>query len=143
MLLGGRGLRRSDCRLSSTQHTGIAAVTVTIRAYNANGEVVLGQDSVLRGTRLLLTCDVNGLPEGSVETSYKWYHSCSTGKCEIQEGYPYYTAVSDTLLVVATSWEGRSRRHYCDVTYHTDEGRSGNYSGFTTLISLTGKHLQY
>ena len=112
---------------------------MSIRAYSATGEVALGQDSVLRGTRLLLTCDVNELPEGSEITSYKWYHSCSTGRCEIQDGYPYYTAVSDTLLVVATSWEGRPRRHYCEVTYHTDEGRSGNDTGFTTLISLTGK----
>ena len=115
---------------------------MSIRAYNTTGEVVLGQDSVPRGTRLLLTCDVNGLPKGNLVVSYKWYHSCSTGRCEIQEGYPYYTAVSDTLLVVATSWEGRSRRHYCVMTYHTDEGRSGNHTGFTTLISLTGKHLQ-
>ena len=133
----------TDCGVPSTSLTGEAAVTVRIRAYSATGHFALEQGNVLRGTRLLLTCDVNGLPKGSVITSYKWYHSCSTGKCEIQEGYPYYTPVSDTLLVVATSWEGRSRRHYCDVTYHTDEGRSGNYSGFTTLISLTGKHLQY
>ena len=115
---------------------------MSIRAYNATGKVDLREDSVPRGTRILLICDVEGLPEGSMVTSYKWYHSCSALRCEILEGYPYYTAVRDTLLVVATSWEGRPRRHHCVVTYHTDEGRSGNHTGFTTLISLTGKHLQ-
>ena len=83
----------------SAQLAGETAIAVTIRAYNTTGEVVLGQDSVLQGTRLILTCDVEGLPEGEVVISYKWYHSCSTGKCEIQEGHPYYTAVNDSLLV--------------------------------------------
>ena len=129
----------SDCGISSTDLTGEAAVAVKIRAYNATGEVALGEDNVPQGTRLLLTCDVEGLLEGNVVISYKWYHTCSTGKCEMQEGHPYYTAVNDTLLVDATSWGGRPRRHLCKVKYQSDKGRSGNLTTFTTLIRLAGK----
>ena len=128
----------SDSGGPSAQLAGETAVVVTIRAYNTTGEVALGQDSVLQGTRLILTCDVEGLPEGKVVISYKWYYSCSTGKCEIREGNPYYTAEKYTLLVDATSWEGRPRRHACEVKYQSDEGGSSTQSGFTTLVSLTG-----
>ena len=123
--------------------TGEAAVAVTIRAYNATEEVNLKEDNVPQGTRLLLICDVEGLPEGNVVISYKWYHNCSTGKCEVQERDPYYTALNDTLLVDATSWEGWPRRHFCEVKYQSDEGRSGNQTGFTTLIRLTGAYVRW
>ena len=126
----------SDCSIASTDLTGEAAVAVKIKAYNATGEVTLGEDNVPQGTRLLLTCDVEGLTEGKLTISYKWYHNCSTGRCEIR-GDPYYIPVNDTLLVDATSWEGRPRRFYCELKYHS-EGGSGTKSGFTTLIRLTG-----
>ena len=121
-----------------TSLTGEAAAAIRIRAYSASGHFALEESNVLRGTRLLLICDVEELPEGSVVVSYRWYHSCSTGKCEIQRETPYYTSVNDTLLVDATSW-GRGRRsHTCDVEYRSAQGSSQNLTGFTAPISLTG-----
>ena len=86
-----------------------------MRAYNTTGEVTKMPGTVPRGTRVLFTCDVEGLPEGHVAISYKWYHSCSTGRCVIQEGDRYYTAVNDTLLVDTNSWDSMQRRHICEV----------------------------
>ena len=121
-----------------TSLTEEAAVAVRIRAYSATGHFALEQGNVLRGTRLLLTCDVNGLPKGSVITSYKWYHNCSTGRCEIQRESPYYKPVNDTLLVDATTWDGGRRRHYCQVEYRSAGGMTSNMIGHTASISLAG-----
>ena len=126
-----------DCGLPSTSLTE-AAVTVRIRAYDASGHLALEESNVLQGTRLLLTCDVKELPEGYVVVSYKWYHSCSTGRCEIQRESSYYTPVNDTLLVDATSWGGGKRRHTCDVEYRSAQGSSRNLTGFITHVRLTG-----
>ena len=128
----------NDWGLSSTSLTGEEAITVTITAAGATGYFALEQGNVLRGTRLLLICDVEGLPEGSVVNSYKWYHNCSTGRCEIRRESPYYKAVNDTLLVDATTWDGGRRRHICQVEYHSAGGRTSTQTGFTASISLTG-----
>ena len=123
--------------MEGTVHiTGEAVVAVRIRAYNATGYFTLEQ--VLLGTRLLLICDVEGLAEGSLVISHKWYHSCKTGTCEIQRESPYYRAVNDTLLVDATFWDGGRRRHICEIEYRSEEGRTSNLQGFTASISLTG-----
>ena len=81
---------RAHCLLSggignvlAQSHTGEAAIAVRIRAYGASGHLALEESNVLQGTRLLLICDAKELPEGYVVVSYKWYHSCSTGRCEI------------------------------------------------------------
>ena len=63
------GARRDcvACGILSTCLTGQATVTVTIRAYNATGEVNIMTNNQIRvvafilGTRVLLTCDVTGL----------------------------------------------------------------------------------
>ena len=91
--------------------------------------------TVPRGTRLLLICDVEGLPEGNVSITYTWYQEC-TGGCEIQEGDPYYTAVNDTLLVDATYWDGW-KRHTCKVKYHIEDRMPVILPKFLTL-TLTG-----
>ena len=123
--------------MEGTVHiTGDAVVAVRIRTYNATGYFPLEQ--VLLGTRLLLFCDVEGLAVGSLVNSYKWYHSCKTGRCEIQRESPYYKAVNDTLLVDATFWDGGKRRHICEIEYRSEEGRTSNRQGFTASISLTG-----
>ena len=128
----------TDCGVPSTTLTGEAVITVTITAAGANGDFVLEQGNVLRGTRLLLICDVEGLPEGSVVNSYKWEHSStSRGRYDIQRESPYYKAVNDTLLVDATSW-GNGRRHTCEVEYHNEKGVLGTERGFTAEISLSG-----
>ena len=121
----------------STIHiTGEAVVAVRVKAYNATGYFTLEQ--VLRGTRLLLTCDVEGLAEGSLVNSYTWYHNCTPRRCEIQRESPYYKAVNDTLLVDATFWDGgRRRRHICEIEYRNEDGRTSNMTGFKAL-SLTG-----
>ena len=122
--------------MEGTVHiTGEAVVAVRIRAYNASGYFTLEQ--VLLGTRLLLICDVEGLAEGSLVISHKWYHSCKTGRCEIQRESPYYKPVNDSLLVDATFWDGGRRRHICEIEYRSEEGRTSNLTGFKAL-SLTG-----
>ena len=67
---------------------------VKIRAYNASGKLYTESRNTIRiasftlGTRVLLTCDVTGLPEGSEVIKYKWYHNCTRPMCEIPEGTP-------------------------------------------------------
>ena len=110
-----------------------------IRAYNASGELDIEsintrlRDSFTLGTRVLLTCDVTGLPEGSEVISYKWYHNCTRPMCEIQDGTLYYRAVEDTLLVDVTSHD-LGGRYYCDAEY----GNEQSMRGFTSAISVTG-----
>ena len=96
-----------------------------IRAYNATGELDIEAvrtpytDRFTLGTRVLLTCDVEQLPVGSEVVSYKWEHNCTggtRGRCEIQEGDPYYRVVNDTLLVDVTSYD-YGGRYWCSVNY--------------------------
>ena len=61
----------SDCAVPSIQLTGVAAVTVGISAYNATGELDIKRDHFTLGTRVLLTCDVTGLPEDSEDVNYR------------------------------------------------------------------------
>ena len=108
------------CGVLSTydpQLTGVAAVTVRIRAYSATGELDIRRDPFTLGTRVLLTCDVTGLPEGSEVVNYRWYHNCPVNpnrRCEIQDRDPYYRAVKDTLLMDVTSLNHGGRYH-CNV----------------------------
>ena len=113
---------------------------VKIRAYNASGKLytesgrTISIASFTLGTRVLLTCDVTGLPEGSEVISYKWYHNCNqVTECEIQDGTPYYRVVDDTLLVDVTSRD-LGGRYFCDAEY----GNEQNRRGFTSAISVTG-----
>ena len=115
---------------------------VKIRAYNASGKLYTESGNTISiasftlGTRVLLTCDVTGLPEGSEVISYKWYHMCTQMGCivqEIQEGTPYYRAVADTLLVDVTSHD-LGGRYYCEAEYGNEQGRRG----LTSAISVTG-----
>ena len=100
-----------------------------IRAYNASGKLYtesrrrISVTSFILGTRVLLTCDVTGLPEGSEVIRYKWYHKCPQMECmvqEIQEETPYYRAVDDTLLVDVTSHD-LGGRYYCDAEYGNEQ----------------------
>ena len=102
---------------------------VKVRAYNASGELDIQainirlRDSLTLGTRVLLTCDVTGLPEGSEVIRYKWYHRCPQMECmiqEVQEGTPYYRALADTLLVDVTSHD-LAGKYYCDVQYYNEQ----------------------
>ena len=93
-------------------------MTVRIRAYNATGELDIPRDPFTLGTRVLLTCNVTGLPEDSEVVSYRWYHNCSvrlygTDRCEIEDRKPYYRVVKDTLLVDVTSLD-QGGRYYCN-----------------------------
>ena len=125
----------SDCAVPSIQLTGVAAVTVTIRAYNATGELDITRDPFTLGTRVLLTCDATGLPEGSEGASYRWYHNCTirpNSRCEIQDGDPYYRVVKDTLLVDVTSLN-QGGRYYCTVQHQQDTHR-----GVTRELAVAG-----
>ena len=104
------------------QLTGVAAVTVSIRAYNATGELDIRRDPFTLGTRVLLTCDVTGLPEDSKALRYKWYHNCTriiSYRCEIQDRDPYYRVVKHTLLVDVTSLD-QGGRYYCTVQHQQE-----------------------
>ena len=117
------------------QITGVAAVTVKIKVYNATGELDIRTDPFTLGTRVLLTCDVTGLPEGSEVVSYRWYHNC-TGYpitlCEIQDSDPYYRVLKDTLLVDVTSLD-QGGRYYCTVQHQQETHR-----GTTRELSVGG-----
>ena len=121
-LSGERGVRKerrelvSDCAVPSIQLTGVADVRVTIMAYNATGELNIRRNHCTLGTRVLLTCNVTGLPENSEALSYKWYHNCTgrpNSRCEIQDRDHYYRVVKDTLLVDVTSLD-QGGRYYCN-----------------------------
>ena len=106
-----------------------------IRAYNATGELDIRRDPFTLGTRVLLTCDVTGLPEGSEALSYRWYQNCPelpNSRCEVRDGDPYYRVVSDTLLVDVTSWD-QGGRYYCTV-----HGLKKTERAITPKLSVTG-----
>ena len=134
---------RSNCGILFICLTGEATVTVTIRAYNATGEVNIMTNNQIRnvaftlGTRVLLTCNVTGLPEGSEVERYRWYHKCIFESCEIRDGEPYYKVAADTLLVDVTS-ENNVGRYHCHVTYGNMRGESVTAKTFTTNIALAG-----
>ena len=114
-----------------------------IRAYNATGEVNIVRNNQIRdvaftlGTRVLLTCDVTGLPEDSEVVSYRWYHKCIFESCEIRDGDLYYTVVADTLLVDVTS-ENNVGIYNCHVMYRSMQGESVMARTLTTNIALAG-----
>ena len=115
--------------------TGVAAVTVSIRAYSATGELDITREPFTLGTRVLLTCDVTGLPEDSEVLSYRWYHNCTVrpnSRCEIQDRDPYYRVVKDTLLVDVTSLD-QGGRYSCAV-----RSLSVTQSGTTRELAVTG-----
>ena len=141
---GGFGFQlRSDCGILFICLTGQATVTVTIRAYNSNGEMNIMTNNQIRdvaftlGTRVLLTCDVTGLPEGSEVLSYKWHHNCAYERCKIRDGDPYYRVVADTLLVDVTS-ENNVGIYNCHVNYRNMGGESVTAKNLTPRIALAG-----
>ena len=109
-----------------------------IRAYNATGEVdIWNNDAFTLGRRVLLTCDVTGLPQGGKVVNYRWYHNCTgrlNSRCEIQDRDPYYRVVNDTLLVDVTSWD-QGGRYFC--TVHYLQGAKPKI-GVTRRISVAG-----
>ena len=112
----------TDGAILSTQLTGVAAVKVRIRAYNATGNIIHEhKDAFTLGTRVLLICDVTELPESSEVVSYSWYHGCTggyQGRCQIQDRDPYYRVVNDTLLMDVIS-QDQGGRYYCFVKFST------------------------
>ena len=93
-----------------------------IKANSATGELDLAMpehNTYTMGTRVLLTCDVTGLPQGDKVVSYRWFHNCTghpNSRCEVQDRDSYYRVVNDTLLVDVTSWD-HGGRYYCTVQY--------------------------
>ena len=136
----------SDCGVPSTQLTGVPATSaLTIRAYNNTGELDLNNDVLTKrdaftlGTRVLLTCDVTGLPQGGKVLSYRWEHNCTGGthgRCEIRDRDPYYRAVNGTLLVDVTFWD-QGGRYYCFV-YLRKGAQATSLNSFTPIITVAG-----
>ena len=107
---------------------GLEAATVRIRAYRATGEV--GIQTFTQGTRLLLTCDVTGLPENSEVVSYRWFHSLTgenKDRYQIQDRVPYYRVAKDILLIDVTSLDQGGK--------YTCFGRLGNSSPWSTATA--------
>ena len=114
-----------------------------ISAYIGTGELDLDvhaqRDAFTLGTRVLLICNVTGIPEGGKQISYKWEHNCTGGthgRCEVQDGDPYYRVVNDTLLVDITSWD-LGGKYYCTVHY-MNEGYKYNPNSWTPTITVAG-----
>ena len=111
-----------------------------IRAYNASAKLytesgrTISIGSFTLGTRVLLTCDVTGLPQGSEVIRYKWYHNCTGEICAIQEGTPYYRAVDDTVSVDVTSHD-MGGRYYCEVEYGNEQRKRKSTS---TVVNVAG-----
>ena len=104
----------------SIQLTGEAVPTVRIRAYNATGELDIRNNVFTLGTKVHLTCDVTGLPDGSEVVSYRWFHNCTggrQGRCQIRDRDPHYRVMNDTLLVDVTSWD-QGGKYYCFVKFN-------------------------
>ena len=136
--LGGkeRGGTGSDCGVPPTNLTGGAATKVRIRAYNATGELDISKNEFILGTRVLLTCDVSGLPQGGKVFSYRWYHSCTggtQGRCQIRDRDPYYKVVNDTLLADVTAWD-HGGKYSCFVTF----SNKPQSSYFTPKLTVAG-----
>ena len=55
----------NDFRSPSAHLTRVETVSLMIKAYNATGKLDIRRDPFTLGTRILLTCDVSGLPEGN------------------------------------------------------------------------------
>ena len=132
------GRERAEARRDwyHPQLTGVAAVKVSITAYSATGELDIPRDPFTLGTRVLLTCDVTGLPEGSEVVRYRWFHSLkgdTQERYQIKDRYSYYTIVNDTLLVDVTSLNHRGK-YTCFVSFSNEPQSSGS----TALITVAG-----
>ena len=116
--------------------TGVAAVTVRIRAYSTTGELDISRDPFTLGTRVLLTCDVTEVPLGSEVASCRWFHTLTgdtQGRYQIHDRHPYYRVVKDTLLVDVTSWD-QGGRYTCFVSF----SNAPPSSSFTATIAVKG-----
>ena len=108
-----------------------------ISAYSATGERDFPTDPVTLGTRVLLTCDVTGLPENSEVNRYRWFHSFRgdiKDRYQIQDRHPYYRVVKDTLLVDVTS-QDQGGKYTCFVGFTNNTPQS---SGRTDIITVAG-----
>ena len=134
-----RAETRNDSGSPSTPLTvyiGLGAATVRVRAYGATGEVDIRGDPFTLGTRVLLTCDVTGLPESSEVKRYRWFHSltgASQDRYQIQDRHPYYRVVKDTLLVDVTSL-GQGGKYTCFVSF----SNAPQSSDSTAIITVEG-----
>ena len=100
-----------------------------IKPYKVNTKVAITQ-----GTRLLLTCDVTGLPENNEVNSYRWFHSLTgdtQGRYQMHNRYPYYRVVKDTLLVEVTSFD-QGGRYSCFVSF-SNAPESGDSTAIITV----------
>ena len=132
------GRERAEARSDwyHPQLTGVAAVKVSVRAYNATGELDITRDPFTLGTRVLLTCDVTGLSEDSEVVRYRWFHSLTGDtreRYQIKDRYSYYKIVNDTLLVDVTSLDQQGK-YTCFVSF----SNAPQSSGSTARITVAG-----
>ena len=109
---------------------------MSVRAYNATGELVITRGPFTLGTRVLLTCNVTGLSEDSEVVRYRWFHSLTGDtqeRYQIKDRYSYYKIVNDTLLVDVTSLD-QGGKYTCFVSF-SNAPQSG---GSTAKITVAG-----
>ena len=124
-------------------YIGLGAATVRIRAYRATVEVDIKpynfntKVAITQGTRLLLTCNVTGLPENSEVDRYRWFHILTSdsqgtqGRHEIRAGDPYYRVVKDTLLIHFNSLD-QGGKYTCFVSF-SNAPQSGDSTAIITV----------
>ena len=130
-------VRKSDHGLPSLYLTGVAAVTVRIRAYNATGELDTIRGPFTLGTRVLLTCELIVHPEGAeVDDRYRWFHSltgASQDRYQIRDRDPYYRVLKDALLIDVTSLD-QGGKYTCFVMFNNVPPSSDS----TAIITVDG-----
>ena len=89
------------------------------------------------GTRVLLTCNVTGLDNGTEVTRYRWFYNCTRGRCLIKDNAPYYRVVDNTLLVDVISCN-QGGKYTCFVDFKNSAQTHGSISN----IAITGWYTQ-
>ena len=104
---------------------------MSIRANNATK----GKHSFTLGSRVILTCHVQGIPTDSEVALFKWYHICNNKEsCKIKMADAYYKVADDTLLVDVMSGN-QSGWYYCKGLLKNNQSTMiGN-----TQIEVTGR----
>ena len=128
----------TDCGIPSTQLTGVPVTSAhTIKGTGGlDLDMLAERGAFTLGTRVLLTCDAKGIPQGGKQINYTWKHSCTHGRCEIQDRDLYYRVTNNTLLLDVTSSD-QGGRYYCYVhyLYNLDEKASIDW---TSKITVAG-----
>ena len=97
--------------------------TVVTDSYTHNSTLT-SEDSVPLGTRIILVCQVVGLPYGT-PLSYTW--TCPNGPCEV-EGYYGRKVYNEHILAVNTTSTSDGGTYSCQVTVTGGQEATGSFT---------------